>query len=156
MSRALTCPPLLPVAQCPQTREIVMGEVPEHYMPQIQVCMEVCDLESFWFLEYKPAWLRWLATEQINVVHVLRDRQWFADSLDALHSCWLEFTEAKRNPALLQRVDKPPRARSARPRAPAPARAPVAPLKIVDGLYDGEDAGGCCPRQLLLLAFPRV
>jgi putative phage-type endonuclease len=40
--------------KCPPQRQIIPGEVPEHYMPQLQLCMEILDLEEADFIQYKP------------------------------------------------------------------------------------------------------
>ena len=41
--------------KCPPQRAIIPGEVPEHYMPQLQLCMEILDLESADFRSGYPA-----------------------------------------------------------------------------------------------------
>ena len=36
--------------KCPPQRAIIPGEVPGHYMPQLQMCMEILDLEEADFI----------------------------------------------------------------------------------------------------------
>ena len=53
--------------KCPMMREI-KREVPEHYMPQLQLCMEILDLEEADFIQYKPADFNWPKPEEFVVV----------------------------------------------------------------------------------------
>lgn len=66
--------------KCPLKRAIQPGVVPEHYVPQIQVQMEVCDVDATIFVQYKPPALGF----QLDIVVVERDRAWFAANRDAL------------------------------------------------------------------------
>lgn len=81
--------------KCPLKREIIPGHVPEHYYPQIQVQMEVCDLDVTLFVQYKPAVLTG-GMPQLDIVAIERDRQWFADACDLLHAFWSEYMAAAR------------------------------------------------------------
>ena len=56
--------------KCPMSREIGNGEVPVHYMPQLQMCMEILDLEEADFIQYKPAETNWPRPEEFTVVNV--------------------------------------------------------------------------------------
>ena len=38
--------------KCPMMRAIVPGEVPRHYLPQVQLCMEIMDVETCFFVQY--------------------------------------------------------------------------------------------------------
>ena len=78
--------------KCPLRRAIVPGEVPEHYLPQLQVQMEVCDLDRAVFVEYKPACL---GGPEIHYVMVDRDREWFARHRDAMHAFWREYMDRR-------------------------------------------------------------
>ena len=40
------------------------GSVPEHYMPQLQLCMDILDLEEADFIQYKPAETNWPKPEE--------------------------------------------------------------------------------------------
>ena len=73
--------------KCPLRREI-KEEVPVYYMPQLQLLMEILNLEECYFIQYKPAEITWPGPVEFVVVHVLRDRQWFADSLPVLQAFW--------------------------------------------------------------------
>ena len=64
--------------KCPRHRDIVPGHVPHHYYPQVQTQMEVCDLDSCAFVQWKPARFTKDAQEIFDVVIVPRDRAWFA------------------------------------------------------------------------------
>ena len=69
-------------------RAIIPGEVPEHYMPQLQLCMEILDLESADFIQYKPAATNWPKPEEFDVVNVPRDREWFKTYLPVMKEFW--------------------------------------------------------------------
>jgi len=73
--------------KCPLRRDI-KPEVPVYYMPQLQLLMEILNLEQCDFIQYKPQELTWPNPSEFVVVHVLRDRQWFADSLPVLDAFW--------------------------------------------------------------------
>lgn len=102
--------------KCPLRRKIVPGEVPHHYYPQLQIQMEVCDLDSCIFTQYKPAELNG-GVRFIDIVVVERDREWFARHRDSLHHFWLEYMERRDTYVPL-------------PTPPQPA------CLIVDNLYD--------------------
>jgi len=74
--------------KCPPMRQIIPGEVPEHYMPQLQLCMEILDLEEADFIQYKPALTNWPKPEEFDVVNVKRDRGWFEKYLPVMEEFW--------------------------------------------------------------------
>jgi putative phage-type endonuclease len=74
--------------KCPPQRKIIPGEVPEHYMPQLQLCMEILDLESADFIQYKPAETNWPRPEEFDVVNVKRDREWWKTYLPVMREFW--------------------------------------------------------------------
>ena len=74
--------------KCPPQRAIIPGEVPEHYMPQLQLCMEILDLESADFIQYKPAATNWPKPEEFDVVNVPRDREWFKTYMPVMKEFW--------------------------------------------------------------------
>jgi putative phage-type endonuclease len=73
--------------KCPMRRQI-LPEVPVHYMPQLQLLMEILDLEECDFIQYKPQELTWPEPSEFVVVNVPRDRQWFADQLPVMDAFW--------------------------------------------------------------------
>src|SRR5210317_15204 len=73
--------------KCPMSRKIEAC-VPEHYMPQLQLCMEILDLEEADFIQYKPAEFNWPKPEEFVVVNVKRDREWFAKYLPVMEDFW--------------------------------------------------------------------
>ena len=62
--------------------------VPEHYMPQLQLCMEILDLEEADFIQYKPAETNWPRPEEFVVVNVKRDSEWFKTYLPVMREFW--------------------------------------------------------------------
>lgn len=84
---------LLIEIKCPLTRKIE-SKVPVHYMPQIQLLLEILDLEECDFIQYKPAGEK---PEEFNVVRIQRSRQWFAESLPVMQAFWERVQAAKRN-----------------------------------------------------------
>jgi putative phage-type endonuclease len=81
---------LLIEIKCPLTRKIE-SKVPKHYMPQIQLLLEILDLEECDFIQYRPD------PEEFNVVRVKRDRAWFEWALPILREFWDRVIEAKKN-----------------------------------------------------------
>lgn len=73
--------------KCPLSREI-KDEVPIHYMGQIQICMEVLDLESCDFIQYKPYDITFPKPAEFVVTHVKRDREWFKEKLPIMEDFW--------------------------------------------------------------------
>ena len=90
--------------KCPLTRKIE-SKVPKHYMPQIQLLLEILDLEECDFIQYRPAGEK---PEEFNVVNVKRSRQWFADALPIMQAFWERVQTAKRNGLCEVEVDLTP------------------------------------------------
>ena len=88
--------------KCPISRPIKEGHIPEHYYPQVQIVMEVCDLDEAVFIQYKPEEITWPHKEEFTVFHVPRDKEWFARALPQLESFFQEMLEAKEQAKHLQ------------------------------------------------------
>tara|TARA_Y100000996_G_scaffold249265_1_gene196028 strand:- start:1461 stop:2168 length:708 start_codon:yes stop_codon:yes gene_type:complete len=73
--------------KCPMMRSID-GTVPEHYMPQLQLCMDILDLEEADFIQYKPEELTWPKPSEFVVTNVKRDREWFAKYMPVMRDFW--------------------------------------------------------------------
>ena len=82
--------------KCPYRRRICPGEVPHHYYPQLQTQMEVANLDSCLFCQWQPAHLNPDRTGEVfDIVVVERDRQWFKQHKDTLHSFWKDLMAAR-------------------------------------------------------------
>ena len=110
--------------KCPLRREIEPGVVPAHYMPQLQVQMEVCDVDFTLFVEYKPGCLTPDGLPVLSVVCVARDRAWFRDNVAALRAFWGEYDRRRRTHV---------------PAPPAPVDTPALRAALYDDMY------GCDP-----------
>jgi len=73
--------------KCPPQRAI-LPEVPGHYMPQLQLCMQILDLEEADFIEYKPAATNWPKPEEFQVINVKRDPEWWKTNLPIMRAFW--------------------------------------------------------------------
>lgn len=73
--------------KCPLKRKIT-PEVPVYYMPQLQILMEILDLETCDFIQYKPAEVAWPEAEEFMVTHVVRDREWFRVNFETMRTFW--------------------------------------------------------------------
>jgi putative phage-type endonuclease len=71
--------------KCPPKREI-KKDVPKHYVPQVQLLMEILDLEMCHFIQYKPAQV--FGKEEFVVTEIKRDRGWFEKYLPIMKSFW--------------------------------------------------------------------
>lgn len=82
----ITTDGILLEVKCPMRRKIVMGEVPHHYLSQVLLNLEICDLEIANFIEFIPG----NADDDyiINIVEVKRDREWFARELPKMKRFW--------------------------------------------------------------------
>ena len=74
--------------KCPMRRKIVPGEVPRHYLPQIQLCMEIMDVETCFFVQYAPIEITWPNEAVFDVIVVKRDREWFKKYLPVMKEFW--------------------------------------------------------------------
>lgn len=82
----ITTDGILLEVKCPLTRKIVMGEVPHHYLSQVLLNLEICDLELAHFIEYSPG--KSDNDYIINIVEVHRDREWFKNNLPLMKEFW--------------------------------------------------------------------
>ena len=73
--------------KCP-LRRVITPDVPEHYMPQLQLLMEVLDLDMAVFIQYKPMEITWPSEPEFVVTEVPRDRVWFAERLPIMDAFW--------------------------------------------------------------------
>ena len=73
--------------KCPPQRAI-LPEVPAHYFPQLQLCMQILDLEEADFIEYKPAETNWPKPEEFQVINVKRDPEWWKTNLPIMRAFW--------------------------------------------------------------------
>lgn len=77
--------------KCPISRKM-NGTVPKHYMPQIQVLLDVLDLDECDFIELNAS------TGDFSVVRVVRDREWFENVLPELSAFWNRVVERRSRP----------------------------------------------------------
>ena len=74
--------------KCPLRRAIGDGGVPDHYMPQLQMLMEILDLEVCDFIQYKPESITWPDPYEFTVVTVDREREWFSENFPIMRNFW--------------------------------------------------------------------
>lgn len=79
--------------KCPLMREI-RHEITPYYLPQVQILLEVCDLESAFFVQYRPEGT-WNAMEY-DCLEIPRDREWFARVLPVLQRFQEEMVAQRR------------------------------------------------------------
>ena len=100
---------LLIEIKCPLTRKIE-AKVPKHYLPQVQLQLEITDLEECDFIQYRPASAEGTvprSPEEYVVVRVKRDRGWFAKHLPAMKAAWDRILKGREH-GLCELVDEPP------------------------------------------------
>lgn len=92
--------------KCPLTRKIE-DKVPKHYLPQIQLLLEILDFEDCDFIQYRPTGTKSVPTkgpwtehglapeyaivevpEIFMVTRVKRDREWFSKHLETMQKFW--------------------------------------------------------------------
>ena len=67
-----------------------MGEVPHHYLSQVLLNLEICNLEVAHFIEFVPPTEPGGEDYTINIVEVNRDREWFSKELPKMKEFWDE------------------------------------------------------------------
>jgi putative phage-type endonuclease len=72
--------------KCPLRRKIIPGECPEHYRSQVLLNLEICNLEVANYIEYIPG--KSDEDYQINIVEIVRDREWFANKVKVMKEFW--------------------------------------------------------------------
>lgn len=94
---------LLIEIKCPLTRKIE-AKVPKHYLPQVQLQLEITDLEVCDFVQYRPASAE--KNEEYVVVSVKRDREWFQTNLPKMKAVWDRVLEGRKH-GLCEVIDEP-------------------------------------------------
>lgn len=79
--------------KCPLNRKIT-DKVPEYYLPQVLVLMEILDLDECDFIQYDPR----TVPPTFVLTKVPRDRQWFEEKLPILKSFWESVIERRKYP----------------------------------------------------------
>jgi len=117
--------------KCPLRRKIT-GEVPVHYMPQLQLLMEILNLEECDFIQFKPEELTWPNPSEFVVTNVKRSREWFAEQLPVMDAFWKRVLWYRANGGVEELLPKPKQVRVSRKKIVEKDQ-----CKIVD--YDDED-----------------
>ena len=71
--------------KCPVTREI-SHTIPDHYYPQVQICMEILDRPACYFIQYKPS--NYFQNGLLDVKLIKRNKDWFKENLVTLENFW--------------------------------------------------------------------
>ena len=82
--------PVLLEVKCPYKRKIKFGKIPEHYLPQVQLNLFICDLQVADFIEYLPP-------NTMNIVRVYRDQKWLNKNIPVLQKFWQEVEYYRNN-----------------------------------------------------------
>jgi len=65
--------------KCPKK---ISPKVPDYYMPQIQLLLEIMDLEESDFIQYCEE------KDTMKIIRVQRDREWFKEKLPIMDAFW--------------------------------------------------------------------
>lgn len=96
---------LLIEIKCPLSRKIE-AKVPKHYLPQVQLQLEITDLEECDFIQFKPQVDD--KPQEFVIVRVKRDREWFATNLPAMQKAWDRIVIGRTHGLCEIRGDEPP------------------------------------------------
>ena len=99
--------------KCPLRRKIT-DEVPVHYMPQLQLLMEILNLEECDFIQYKPEELTWPNPSEFVVTNVKRSREWFEEQLPVMDAFWKRVLWYRANGGVEELLPKPKKERVSR------------------------------------------
>lgn len=81
--------------KCPLTREI-KHEIPEYYYPQVQVCMEILDIDTCYFIQFKPESDN--QKEILDILQIDRSKEWFEKMLPKMKKFWDSVLYYRNNP----------------------------------------------------------
>lgn len=84
--------------KCP--KGALRNKVPVYYMPQIQLCLEVLDLETCDYMEYSAD------SNTLKIFTIARDREWFTRSLPVIREFWDRVVERRKIPLCEIILDK--------------------------------------------------
>ena len=76
---------LLIEIKCPNQ---IKKSIPKHYVPQIQVLLEITDLEECDFIQYHEG--------KMTIIRTKRDREWFAEKLPIMKAFWDRVIKTRR------------------------------------------------------------
>lgn len=65
--------------KCPKK---ISNKIPDYYYPQVQILLEIMDLEECDFIQYCES------KNELKIIRVLRDRDWFATKLPIMRDFW--------------------------------------------------------------------
>lgn len=71
--------------KCPVTREIT-HDIPAHYYPQVQICMEILDRPKCYFIQYKP--MSPFQNGLLDIKIIDRNKEWFNTIFKDLKNFW--------------------------------------------------------------------
>lgn len=74
--------------KCPLYRKICLGKIPEHYISQVRMNMEITGLDKAVFIEYVPSCITSDGNYILNIVHLDRDPEWFPSVYPILQEFW--------------------------------------------------------------------
>lgn len=83
--------------KCPLYRKIEMGKIPDHYISQVKMNMEITGLDTAVFIEYVPGSITPDGVHVLNIVHIERDPDWFPSVFPILESFWKEVLHYRTN-----------------------------------------------------------
>lgn len=76
--------------KCPFRRKIIPGEIPEYYMPQVQVVMETTNLDMCHFIQYQPPKFLGDPNRVLDIKAIPRDKGWWHKNKPKMKSFWDE------------------------------------------------------------------
>ena len=76
---------LLIEIKCPNQ---IKKSIPKHYVPQIQVLLEITELEECDFVQYHEG--------KMTIIRTKRDREWFAEKLPIMKAFWDRVVKTRR------------------------------------------------------------
>ena len=113
--------------KCPYSRTIRPGEVPAHYMDQVQTQLFVSQLK-------KAAFVQWNTFQDVfDVTYVDYDEDWYEDNVGKMYSFYEQMQEVKKDPSKIVKYE-----RKKKRKQPTPRKAPIT---IVDDDNDDEASG---------------
>lgn len=114
--------------KCPYSRTIRPGEVPAHYMDQVQTQLFVSKLR-------KSAFVQWNTFQDVfDVTYIDYDEDWYEDNVGKLYSFYEQMQEVKKDPTKIVKYERKKKRKQPTPKNP--------PITIVSDDNDEGSSGG--------------
>jgi len=87
--------------KCPLKKKI-SHTVHDYYYSQIQVCLEIANIETCYYIQYKPSSI--FENGVLDIIQVNRNETWFNENVLLFEKFWNNVLESRNNPILPDKI----------------------------------------------------